>query len=117
MIRTARRAAAAVALIMSAGFATDAAAQGRRTSDSATVAHAIERIEQRGGWVAREKDGTIIEASLERTWATDNDIDFIVELKTIRKLDCRFPCHRSRHQDAAGASAHRKPHAGHYRVS
>ena len=60
------------------------------TSDSPAVAHAIERIEQRGGWVARDKDGTIVEVSLERTWATDNDIDFIVELKTIKKLDLSF---------------------------
>ena len=67
-----------------------AAAQSRRTSDSPAVAHAIERIEQRGGWVARDKDGTVVEASLERTWATDNDIDFIVELKTIKKLDLSF---------------------------
>ena len=40
--------------------------------------------------MARDKDGTVIEASLERTWATDNDIDFIVELKTIKKLDLSF---------------------------
>ena len=40
--------------------------------------------------MARDKDGTIVEASLERTWATDNDIDFIVELKTIKKLDLSF---------------------------
>jgi internalin A len=66
------------------------AAQARRTSDSPAVAYAIERIEQRGGWVARDKDGTIVEASLERTWATDNDIDFIVELKAIKKLDLSF---------------------------
>ena len=77
MIQRVRWAAAAVALIMSAGFATDAAAQARRQNDSSAVAHAIERIEQRGGWVARDKDGAVIEASLERTWATDNDIDFI----------------------------------------
>ena len=54
------------------------------------IAHAIERIEQRGGSVARDKDGVVVEASLERTWATDNDIDFIVELKTIKKLDLSF---------------------------
>src|SRR5919106_5120500 len=77
-------------LVLVAGFANGAAAQSRRTSDSPAVAHAIERIEQRGGWVARDKDGTVVEASLERTWATDNDIDFIVELKTIKKLDLSF---------------------------
>ena len=30
------------------------------------------------------------EVSLERTWATDNDIDFVVELKTVKKLDLSF---------------------------
>ena len=40
--------------------------------------------------MARDKDGTVVEASLERTWATDNDIDFIVDLKTIKKLDLSF---------------------------
>src|SRR5687768_7836540 len=77
-------------LTIGVGFVNDAAAQSRRQSDSPAVAHAIERIEQRGGWVARDKDGTVVEASLERTWATDNDIDFIVELKTIKKLDLSF---------------------------
>ena len=67
-----------------------AAAQSRRPSDPPDVAHAIQRIEERGGWVARDKTGTIVEASLERTWATDNDIDFIVALKTIKKLDLSF---------------------------
>ena len=71
-------------------WAPRAAAAQVRKQDSPAVAHAIERIEQRGGWVARDKDGTIVEASLERTWATDNDIDFIVELKTIKKLDLSF---------------------------
>ena len=67
-----------------------ASAQSRRASDPPEVAVAIQRIEERGGWVARDKAGTIVEASLERTWATDNDIDFIVDLKTIRKLDLSF---------------------------
>jgi hypothetical protein len=61
-----------------------------RASDSPAVAYAIERIEQRGGWVVRDKDGKVSEVSLERTWSTDNDIDFVVELKDIRKLDLSF---------------------------
>lgn len=72
-----------------AAFSVPAAAQSR-TKDSPAVTYAIERIEQRGGWVARDSDGTIVEASLERTWSTDNDIDFIAELKTLRKLDLSF---------------------------
>ena len=84
------RVSSLVALVLVAGIASDAAAQARRTSDSPAVAYAIERIEQRGGWVARDKNGVVVEASLERTWATDNDINFIVELKTIKKLDLSF---------------------------
>ena len=84
------RVSSLLVLLLVAGIAADAAAQARRTSDAPAVAYAIERIEQRGGWVARDKDGTVVEASLERTWATDNDIDFIVDLKTIKKLDLSF---------------------------
>ena len=73
-----------------AALAPNHVAAQSRTKDSPAVAYAIERIEQRGGWVVRDKDGTIVEASLERTWATDNDIDFIVELKTLKKLDLSF---------------------------
>jgi internalin A len=83
------RVSSLLVLLVVAGFANPAAAQSRK-SDSAAIAQAIERIEQRGGWVARDKEGTIVEASLERTWATDNDIDFIAELKTLRKLDLSF---------------------------
>ncbi len=79
-----------LSLMLVAGSAADAAAQSRQQPDPAPVAYAIERIEQRGGWIARDKTGTIVEASLERTWATDNDIDFIVELKTLKKLDLSF---------------------------
>ncbi len=60
-----------------------------RPAASATP-YAVQRIEERGGWVVRDRDGNVTEASLERTWATDNDIDFIVELKTIKKLDLSF---------------------------
>jgi internalin A len=60
-----------------------------RPAPSAT-AYAVQRIEERGGWVVRDRDGSVTEASLERTWATDNDIDFVVELKTIKKLDLSF---------------------------
>jgi hypothetical protein len=70
------------------GSATDARAQTRPAAPAA--AYAVQRIEERGGWVVRDRDGNVTEASLERTWATDNDIDFVVELKTIKKLDLSF---------------------------
>jgi len=81
--------AAAVLAGLAAGHATSASAQAR-TKDSAAVANAVERIEARGGWVERDKNGAIVEASLERTWATDNDMDFVAELKTLKKLDLSF---------------------------
>jgi internalin A len=61
-----------------------------RTTGPAAVTHAIERIEARGGYVARDRAGNVTEVSLERTWATDNDIDFVVELKAVKKLDLSF---------------------------
>jgi hypothetical protein len=79
------------AAIVTAIVAGPAGARAQsRASDSPAVAYAIERIEQRGGWVVRDKDGKVSEVSLERTWSTDNDIDFVVELKDIRKLDLSF---------------------------
>jgi internalin A len=88
-IRQVRRAIVALVTSMTALAPNHVAAQSR-TKDSPAVAYAVERIEQRGGWVVRDKDGTIVETSLERTWATDNDIDFVVELKTLKKLDLSF---------------------------
>src|SRR5215204_3019604 len=84
------RGSSLLVLLFVSALAVDADAQSRKASDLPGIAYAVERIEQRGGWVARDKDGTIVEASLERTWATDNDIDFIADLKTIRKLDLSF---------------------------
>jgi hypothetical protein len=84
------RATRTFCLVVLSVFAATATHAQSRTKDTPAVTHAIERIEQRGGWVVRDKDGTIVEASLERTWATDNDIDFVVELKTLKKLDLSF---------------------------
>ncbi len=61
-----------------------------RTSASSAVANAVQRIEARGGYVVRDRDGRVTEVSLERTWATDNDIDFVVELGAVKKLDLSF---------------------------
>jgi Leucine-rich repeat (LRR) protein len=72
----------AVIGLMAAGIWIDAAAQ-----NSGPVADAVKRIEERGGFVARDKAGNIDEVSLARTWATDNDIDAVIEIKTIKRLD------------------------------
>ena len=73
-----------------AGAPADSFAQQRQAAASNAMTDAVQRIEARGGYVARDKDGSVTEVSLERTWATDNDIDFVVELKTVKKLDLSF---------------------------
>lgn len=78
--------AAAVALI-AAGMGTAAAAQGATAGAYEAV---VQRIEARGGYVVRDKAGNIEEVSLARTWATDSDIDLVVGIKTIKRLDLSF---------------------------
>ena len=53
----------------------------------ATIAHSIEAL---GGDVTRGPDGNIVEVSLARTDASNNDIERIVELKSLKKLDLSF---------------------------
>ena len=43
-----------------------------------------------GGHVARGPDGTIVEVSLARTWATDNDVEKVADVKTLKRLDLSF---------------------------
>jgi hypothetical protein len=81
---------ATAAVLLSIAAAPPAAGAQSRPAANPSTAIAIERIEQRGGWVVRDKDGKVVEASLERTWATDNDIDFVVQLKDIKQLDLSF---------------------------
>jgi hypothetical protein len=81
---------ATAAVLLSIAAAPPAAGAQSRPASNPSTAIAIERIEQRGGWVVRDKDGKVVEASLERTWATDNDVDFVVQLKDIKKLDLSF---------------------------
>jgi hypothetical protein len=54
---------------------------------SGAYASVVQRIEERGGFVVRDPDGSIVEVSLARTWATDNDVDLVSEIKTIKRLD------------------------------
>jgi Leucine-rich repeat (LRR) protein len=61
-----------------------------QTASPAALAGVVQRIEQRGGFVVRDKTGIIEEVSLARTWATDNDVDLLVEIKTIKRLDLSF---------------------------
>ena len=43
-----------------------------------------------GGRVVRGPDGNIVEVSLARTWASDNDVERVADLKTLKRLDLSF---------------------------
>lgn len=47
-------------------------------------------VESQNGDVDRGPDGTIAGISLARTWITDNDIERIVEIKGLKRLDLSF---------------------------
>jgi Leucine-rich repeat (LRR) protein len=47
-------------------------------------------VESLGGHVVRDPDGTIVEVSLARTWAKDQDIVRLAEIKTLKRLDLSF---------------------------
>ena len=46
-----------------------------------------ERSTVLGGRVVRGPDGNIVEVSLARTWASDNDVEKVADLKTLKRLD------------------------------
>ncbi|MBK5294357.1 MAG: hypothetical protein JJE04_22085 [Acidobacteriia bacterium] len=68
-----------LAVVGTAALAADAP----RTS----VAQEVEAL---GGFVVRSSSGGIVEISLARTWATDNILDRVVEVKDLRRLDLSF---------------------------
>jgi internalin A len=47
-------------------------------------------VEGLGGQVVRGPDGNIVEVSLARTWASNNDLDRVVEIKGLKRLDLSF---------------------------
>jgi internalin A len=53
----------------------------------AAVARSIEAL---GGQVVRGPDGNIVEVSLARTWASNNDIERVIEIKDLKRLDLSF---------------------------
>src|SRR5262249_30720574 len=46
-----------------------------------------QRIESQGGSIVRDAAGNIVEVSLARTWATDNDVQRLADLTELRRLD------------------------------
>jgi Leucine-rich repeat (LRR) protein len=53
-------------------------------------ADVVQRIEEQGGIVVRDADGGIVEVSLERTWATDLDVERVARIKGLRRLNLSF---------------------------
>jgi Leucine-rich repeat (LRR) protein len=45
---------------------------------------------RQGGHVIRGPDGGIVEVSLARTWATDNDVARVAQIKGLKRLDLSF---------------------------
>jgi len=43
-----------------------------------------------GGQVARGPDGNIVDVSLARTWASDNDVEKVADIRTLKRLDLSF---------------------------
>jgi len=77
-----------LALLLSAA---PAAAQTKPAAPANSAeADAVQRIEARGGFVVRDRDGSITEVSLARTWATDEDLSFVARISTIKRLDLAF---------------------------
>ena len=47
-------------------------------------------IEAQGGQVIRAADNNIVEVSLARTWASDDDVERLTAIKTLQRLDLSF---------------------------
>jgi hypothetical protein len=83
-------AAAILTCTLTAAAAASAQTKPVPAAPTAAFAGVVERIEARGGYVVRDRDGSITEVSLARTWATDNDVELLSQIKTIKKLDLSF---------------------------
>ena len=53
----------------------------------ANLERAIQAV---GGGVVRGPDGNIVEVSLARTWASDEDLERVAQIKTLKRLDLSF---------------------------
>ena len=59
----------------------------KATETQSQEADIVPSIEVQGGRVFRDQAGRIVDVSLARTWATDADIERIVALKGLKRLD------------------------------
>jgi internalin A len=85
----------ALLILLTALAASPAAAQTKAPAapspkTSPAEAMAVQRIEARGGFVVRDRDGSISEVSLARTWATDEDLNYVAHIATLKRLDLSF---------------------------
>ena len=72
----------AAAAIMAPGGSVRAA-----EAPQSDIARSIEAL---GGNVVRGADGNIVEVSLARTWASNNDIERVVQIQGLKRLDLSF---------------------------
>jgi len=76
------------ALAASAALAALTAWMARGVEPShASIAQWIESL---GGEIVRHSTGAIVEISLARTWATDADLERVLQIKTVKRLDLSF---------------------------
>ena len=71
-------------------WAQTLAAPKAGAAESPAVQRAVDRIDARGGFVVRDRDGSIAEVSLARTWATDEDLSYVADIPTVKRLDLSF---------------------------
>jgi Leucine-rich repeat (LRR) protein len=50
----------------------------------------VARVETLGGFAVRDTNGTVVEVNLARTWATDNDVERVASIDTLKRLDLSF---------------------------
>ena len=79
-----------IRLAVTASMAMAAAIIVPTFASGAHPADVVRSLEALGGHVTRAADGAVVEVSLARTWASDDDVERITEIKTIKRLDLSF---------------------------
>ena len=66
------------------------AVSGLASAAGAPYEDIVARVEALGGFAVRETEGTVVEVSLARTWATDADVERVAAIETLKRLDLSF---------------------------
>src|SRR5947209_16947119 len=77
-------------IMLAAAIATVLLAARSAHAADAPQSNIARWIEAQGGDFVRGPGGEIVEVSLARTWATDNDIEALLEIKGLKRLDLSF---------------------------